>query len=156
MSWAGARRRLWTVAAVALAVAGADQLTKALAVWLIPPGGVSLVPGYVDLVLVANPGAAFGLLAGLNGARWVLAAAAAVAVVLGLWLAATHKAGVGGALGLIVGGAAGNLIDRLRLGHVVDFVDLHWGELHWPAFNLADAAITVGAVWLGWQLVRRS
>ncbi|WP_123400931.1 signal peptidase II [Inmirania thermothiophila] len=138
-----------------------DQAAKVLATLLLAPGEAVAVAPVLNLVLVRNEGAAFSLLREAGGwQRWLLAAvAAAVSLLLLRWLLrleAGHRAeGLG--LALVLGGAVGNLADRLRLGHVVDFLDLHWRGWHWPAFNLADAAITAGvAVLLGCELFRRS
>ncbi len=109
-----------------------------------------VVPGLVNLVHSHNPGIAFGLLADL-GSKWLTALLVASSVlVIGLlcWLLAAGRAGgpcsqLG--LALILSGAAGNLIDRLLRGSVTDFLDLQLGNYHWPAFNVADSAITIGA-----------
>lgn len=118
---------------------------------------VTVIPGLFDLTLVYNTGSAFSAFADWEYARWILMAVALAAVGLAVWL-------VGGrvgqskaarlALGLIVGGALGNLIDRVRFGKVVDFIDWHIGDLHWPVFNVADAGITVGAAYLGWLILK--
>lgn len=147
------KRLLW----IALAVAGLDQLVKALVVWLLPPGGVTIIPHFADLVLVYNRGAAFGMLSGLDQGRWLLVAVTLAALTAAVWLVMGtlgRSSGVATCLGLIAGGALGNLIDRLRLGLVVDFVDLHVAGWHWPAFNVADAAITVAGLYLAWLLAR--
>ncbi len=130
----------------------ADQVTKALVLdffesrtYLLPRG--LALTGFLNLVLVHNTGVSFGLLS--NNGPWVLAGLTVVIVlVLGTWLVRTHSRLVAGALGLIIGGAVGNLMDRVRLGAVTDFVDVHAFGYHWPAFNVADSAITVGAVLL--------
>ena len=152
-----ARHPLVATTAVAAGLVAADQVTKALAVSLLPGRGVTLVPGLFDLTLVYNRGAAFGLLSGLAGGNWLLVGVAVVAVGAALWLLAGpggRRTGVRLALGLVIGGALGNLIDRLRLGMVVDFIDWHLGPYHWPAFNLADAGISVGCLYLALLLVR--
>ena len=110
---------------------------------------VRLLP-VLDLVLTYNPGAAFSMLADASGwQRWVfIALALAVSVVLLVWmrrLAAATQGLIACGLALIVAGALGNLIDRVRLGHVIDFIWAHWGEHYFPAFNVADSAITIGA-----------
>ena len=103
-----------------------------------------------DLTYLRNTGAAFSFLAGAGGwQRWfftLLAAAVSVGIVV--WLRSVHaraQAWLAAGLALILGGALGNVIDRLRLGYVIDFVHLHWQGHYFPAFNVADAAITVGA-----------
>ncbi len=103
----------------------------------------------LNLTLAFNKGAAFSLLADGSGwQRWLLAGLAlAISVAIVIWLtraAATERL-LGAGLALVLGGAIGNLWDRLALGHVVDFIDFHWQQWHFPAFNVADSAITVGA-----------
>lgn len=137
---------LWL--AVALVVAVLDQLTKQLVMGSLQPGDSIAVAPFVNLVLWFNRGAAFSFLA--DGAGWqrvFLIVIAAAAVVLIVWLLVRHGAErlFCASLALVLGGAVGNLWDRVLHGHVVDFVLLHAGAYHWPAFNLADSAITVGA-----------
>lgn len=145
------RRRIpWGIAAVVLAV---DQLTKAAVMQALPVGsGMVLVPNLLNLVHARNTGVAFGMLSGLGGWQVPLLVAVAVVVigVLGLWLhrLGTTEAGTRVALAAILGGAVGNVVDRLAWGHVVDFIDVHWKTWHYPAFNVADSAITLGAVTL--------
>ncbi|MBT5413510.1 MAG: signal peptidase II [Rhodospirillaceae bacterium] len=104
------------------------------------------VTGFFNLVLVWNPGISFGLFGG-GGGRWLLAGlAVAIAVALVVWMVRTVRPWLAVALGLVVGGALGNALDRLIHGRVVDFLDFHLAGFHWPAFNLADSAITVGVV----------
>jgi signal peptidase II len=110
-----------------------------------------LVPGFVTLVHSQNPGIAFGIFAD-SPSGWLsglLIAAAALVIVLLIWVLSTGRAGGGrsnAGVALIIGGAAGNLTDRLLHGGVTDFFELHAGSFHWPAFNLADTAITIGAL----------
>lgn len=136
--------------ALSAAVISLDQLTK----WLVAQGvglhqSLPVIPGFVSLTHVRNTGAAFGILAtpspGLSTAILVAFSAVAIGLILWVWVR-NRKAPrlFVSSLGLILGGAAGNLIDRVRLGEVVDFLDVYWGSHHWPAFNLADSAITVG------------
>lgn len=131
----------------AIAVALADQATKwAMLLWLQGIGHKLTVTPFFDLVLVYNRGASFGLFdTDSPWGRWLLSGFAMV-IVAGLlvWMTRTRERPLAFALGLIAGGAAGNLVDRVLLGHVVDFLDFHIGGYHWPAFNLADSAITVG------------
>lgn len=152
-------RRLLVWVAVILAVVAADQLTKWLAVDLLAGRPVTLVPGFADLVLVYNKGAAFSLLADHDHGRWILVGLNCAALVLAGWLVARggsgRRRGMRFCISLISGGAVGNLIDRMRLGQVVDFVSLHAGDYYWPAFNLADAAISVGGVVLAVLLWRQ-
>ena len=129
-------------------VAGLDQLTKAWA--LADLDGVVPVLPFLNLVLVHNPGAAFGLLALAGGwQRWLFAVAGAViAAFIVAWLRRTRTDDrwLSAGLALVLGGAVGNLWDRIVRGAVVDFIDLHQGRYHWPVFNVADSAITVGVV----------
>jgi signal peptidase II len=134
-----------------------DQITKWLAVEKLTGRSVTVVPKFFDLVLVHNTGAAFGFLNNAGGWQNVffVVVAALVSVMLYFML---RRLGPGDgwtswALALILGGAIGNLFDRLRLGYVIDFVDWYSGRWHWPAFNIADAAITVGAVLLVLEVV---
>lgn len=132
---------------VAAAVVIADQLTKLVVVtYLAPYEMIETVPGFFNLVYYRNPGAAFGMLnrAGDLG-RFLLLGISAVALVVIASLARSSKDDLYTlGLSLIAGGAAGNLIDRALYGSVVDFLDFHLGSFHWPAFNVADSAITIG------------
>ena len=134
----------------AVTIVGFDQVSKAwLLDYLTAPSRVVELAPFVSLVPVWNTGISFGLFADL-AMGGVELAIVALAIVAGLlwWLARIETRMAGCAIGLVVGGALGNVIDRLRFGAVFDFLDLHWGDWHWPAFNLADAAITVGVVLL--------
>ena len=128
----------------------ADQLSKA---WIVGNFAMfesrEIIPGLFNFTYLTNKGAAFGLLNGNYGAwRQIFFVAIAVIalIVLIIALRQLREQGwiYGVALGLIAGGAAGNLLDRLRLGAVVDFLDFYYKGHHWPAFNVADSAITVG------------
>jgi signal peptidase II len=125
-----------------------DQATKLLAeAWLLPYRPVPVLP-MLNLMLAYNPGAAFSLLADQPGwQRWFFVALALGVSSYLLWwlrgLAPGRRLEATG-LGLLLGGAIGNVIDRLWLGMVIDFIDVHYAGWHWPAFNLADSAITVG------------
>jgi len=146
--------------ALAGTVLALDRATKAGALAALAPGEVRPVTPFLNLVLVRNDGAAFGLLAGFGG--WQRPLLAAIAAGIAVAIAVLLWRGWGGfparlALALVLGGAVGNLWDRLAWGHVVDFVDVHAFGWHWPAFNLADAAISVGAALLVADgLVRRA
>jgi signal peptidase II len=133
--------------AIALALVILDQVTKAaIQAWLKPGDEVPLLP-FLSLVLTFNTGAAFSFLAGQGGwQRWFFAAVAVAAAVFITWLLRKggHRMYLWG-LTLILAGAIGNLIDRLWLGHVTDFVLFHWRGWTFPAFNVADSAITIGA-----------
>jgi signal peptidase II len=136
--------------AIAAAVAVADQLVKWWAITELAarPGGIEVLP-FFNLVLVWNRGVSFGLLGGAALPPWLLAAfAGLVAIGLAVWLARASGGWLVVGIGLIIGGAVGNIVDRLRYGAVADFLDFHIGVYHWPAFNVADASITVGVVLL--------
>jgi signal peptidase II len=149
-----------TLAAVTLVVVLIlDQITKALALAHLSPGqAVGIIDGFFSLTLVMNPGLAFGFLSSTPVAwRWIVAllsiGALVVLGVVGLRLLPTGGWLSGLALGLIFGGAIGNLIDRARFGAVVDFLDFYWRGYHWPAFNVADSAISVGVTLLALKLL---
>ncbi|HLT76711.1 MAG TPA: signal peptidase II [Ferrovibrio sp.] len=137
-----------TGVAVAAVILLGDQLSKMFFLDLVaqhsPP--VIYVAPFFNLVQVWNTGVSFGLFQEDSAVRsWTLVGvAAAVLVWLSIWLWRAHNRLVAVALGGIIGGAIGNIIDRLRFGAVFDFVDLHAFGWHWPAFNLADSAIVVG------------
>lgn len=142
------------------AVVVLDQVIKAIALERLAPGlPVVVIDGLLSLTLVMNPGLAFGLLGSIPPAwRWIVAALSVVALLV-LARVALRVLPTGGwpgrlAIGLIFGGAVGNLIDRARFGAVVDFVDVHWRGWHWPAFNVADSAISIGVVLLALRLLR--
>lgn len=144
--------RLATIA-LAIVVAGIDQLTKAWAKTLAAP--VEIAP-FLSLDLSFNRGVTFGLLSadGETG-RWLLVAltgAIAAAVLVAAWR--TRRMPLALALGAVAGGALGNIIDRVRQGAVTDFIDLHLGDWRWPTFNLADAAIVCGVATLLWLSAR--
>ncbi|MBI4185254.1 MAG: signal peptidase II [Proteobacteria bacterium] len=137
--------------ALALLILVLDQISKwaMMALLLDPPRALWLAP-VANLVPVWNRGVSFGLLG--TAAPWAPAAlvAMSLAIVAGLlaWLLRTRCRPIGIALGLVIGGALGNVVDRLRFGAVFDFIDLNAFGYHWPAFNLADSAITGGVVLL--------
>jgi signal peptidase II len=146
-------------AAAAIAVLVLDQITKLVALERLAPGiPVSVVDGLFSLTLVMNPGLAFGLLSTTPTAwRWIVAVlsigALAVLGFMGARLLPSGGRFTELALGLIFGGAIGNLIDRARFGAVVDFLDVYWRDYHWPAFNVADSAISVGVTVLALKLL---
>jgi signal peptidase II len=129
-----------------------DQLTKALVRATLPlTGHVTIIPNLLDFTHVQNTGAAFGLLNAADfpyksGVMIVIAALALIAISLYARQLGSHERLSRYGLALILGGAFGNLIDRALSGHVVDFVDVYWHDAHFWAFNVADAAITIGAV----------
>jgi len=144
---------------IAAAVVALDQATKFAVERAFSYGErLAVVPGFFDLTLAYNRGAAFSFLADAAGwQRWFFIALGAVAAVFIVWLLARHGSQrlFAFALALILGGAIGNVVDRIARGHVVDFVLLHWQRFHWPAFNVADSAITIGAVLLVVDELRR-
>jgi signal peptidase II len=135
---------------IALGVVALDQITKAAILRSLQLGdSIPVLAGCFNIVFVLNPGAAFGFLAtlgpGFRNPFFILISLAAVILIFVYrqrYLRENRLASV--ALALIMGGALGNLIDRLRYGMVVDFLDFYLGEYHWPAFNVADSAISVG------------
>ena len=129
-------------------VFGVDQWTKALAIdGLSNPFRVIEVTPFMNFVLAWNPGVSFGLFQGQ--APWVMiVVTAAITIGFGVWMWRTRDSMLRFALAMIIGGAVGNLVDRLRHGAVTDFIDLHVAGYHWPVFNIADSAITVGAALL--------
>jgi signal peptidase II len=143
---------------LALLVVLADQLSKVLIVGFYQLGESTLVSSFFNLVRVHNSGAAFSFLAGASGwQRWFFSAVGVLAAVLIVWLLKSHPGQklFAFALACILGGAIGNVIDRLLYGYVVDFLQFHWRWLapvfpggYFPAFNLADSAITIGAACL--------
>jgi signal peptidase II len=141
------RARRWF--ALAAAVIVADQIVKWVVLRSFAPGEQRVLTDFLNLVLVFNKGAAFSLFASAPGWQTPLLSAFAIgaALVVGYFiLRNADKNLFCFGLALILGGAIGNVIDRLRFGHVVDFVDVHAFGWHWPAFNVADSAISVGAV----------
>lgn len=129
-----------------------DQITKyAASSMLLMHEPVPVLP-FFNFTLMHNTGAAFSFLADQGGwQRWFFAALAlGVSIVLAVWLyrLKAQKKWLALALSLVLGGAVGNLIDRVYYGYVIDFIDIYYNTSHWPAFNIADSAITVGAVML--------
>ena len=142
--------RKWVLAVLFISLVLIDQISKLQIVAKLNPGErIAVIPGLFDLTLTYNPGAAFGILAGLPattrhivlGVTTVLA----LALVFYFMLRDYRNDSVAKfALVMILAGAAGNIIDRVRLGVVIDFLDFYVGSWHWPAFNVADSAICVG------------
>ena len=145
---------LW-VASIAAAVAMLDQLTKWLVVRGIGPEESRVViPGFFDLVNWHNTGAAFSILQDSNFVLTLVSVLTVLALYLFRHTFQLHRPGARIALGLITGGIIGNLIDRMRIHHVVDFLFFYVGRYHWPAFNVADSAICVGVslyIILSWR-----
>lgn len=136
--------------AVALCVLALDQLTKAVALRALFGQPPIEVTGFLNLVLVWNPGVSFGMLQGLGDlGPWLLTGfGVAVSAALLFWLLREQRTPTRVAIGLVLGGAIGNIIDRVRFGAVIDFLDFHALGYHWPAFNISDSAIVVGAALL--------
>ena len=131
-----------------------DQVTKLWISQNFVYGESVAVTNFFNLVLVHNSGAAFSFLSNAGGwQRWLFSAVAATASVWIIWLLRKHKQEklFCFALTLILGGALGNLIDRTAYGYVVDFLDFYWDTYHFPAFNIADSAVTCGAGLLLWE-----
>ena len=139
--------KMMLISLIAVAVVS-DQLTKAAALLLLSQGtAVPVLPGF-NLSLGFNTGASFGMMGGVMAGKPLLMAALTGALTLAfavMAVRAQHALERAG-FALVVGGALGNIIDRLRQGAVTDFLDLYWRDWHWPTFNVADIAITLGAV----------
>jgi signal peptidase II len=145
ISW---RARLLPWLGLAAAVVALDQATKIAVERVFDFGDSTPITGFFNLVLTYNKGAAFSFLAGASGWQGSLFTVIGIAASLFIvFLLARHGAQklFSAALALILGGALGNVIDRLAYGHVIDFLDFHWRGWHWPAFNVADSAIVCGA-----------
>ena len=153
-----APRSLWLWLGIALVVLLFDQFTKVLIIGSFQLGDSQPVTSFFNLVRVHNSGAAFSFLSSASGwQRWFFTGIGLVAAVYIVWMLRSHPEQTlfCFALSLVLGGAVGNVMDRLLWGHVVDFLDFHWAWLspvfyqgHFPAFNVADSAISVGVVCL--------
>ncbi len=133
---------------IALAIILFDQFTKTLILGDFELGDSRTVTSFFNVVRVHNTGAAFSFLAGASGwQRWFFVGLGAVAATFIVWMLRSHGGQrlFGWALSLILGGAVGNVIDRLLHGYVVDFIQVHYAGWYFPSFNIADSAITVGA-----------
>ncbi len=133
---------------VAIVILFADWVSKYLLIgYMTELGhGLYLLP-FVNLVMVWNPGISFGLFASPGGQRWILVILSMVIVIgLMIWLRRTDRRLLKFAIGGLIGGALGNVWDRVYYGAVADFFDIHVFGYHWPAFNIADSAITIGVV----------
>ena len=129
----------------------ADQFTKVLITGFYHLGDSTYVTSFFNVVRAHNSGAAFSFLAGQTGwQRWFFTVIGLLAAALILWMLKSHAGQklFSFAMACILGGAIGNVIDRLLYGYVVDFLDFHWHNSHFPAFNIADSAITIGAACL--------
>ena len=148
---AGGSPSLWLWLGLATLVVLVDQLSKTAIVNLFPLHDSRPVTSWFNLMRVHNTGAAFSFLAGASGwQRWFFVGLGAVASGFIVWMLKKHPTQklFCFAIGMILGGAVGNVVDRLLHGHVVDFIQLHYGGWYFPSFNLADSAITLGAVCL--------
>jgi signal peptidase II len=148
----------WRWYGLALSAALLDQASKDLIVRILTLGEQVPVSSFFNLVYVLNPGAAFSFLADAGG--WQRYFLIVLALLVSAWLAfllqtqrSRHEA-LG--LSLILGGAVGNVLDRIITGKVVDFLDFHWNGMHWPAFNFADVFISIGVASLLWTTFRES
>ena len=150
--------RLTQWLAIALVIILLDQFTKVMVMGSYQLGDSRFITSFFNLVRAHNTGAAFSFLAGAAGwQRWFFTGLALVATVVIVVLLKRHghQNLFATALSFILGGAIGNVIDRLLHGYVVDFVQVHYGDWYFPAFNVADSAITVGAILLIWDELRR-
>jgi len=153
------RNKYTKLAVVAGLVVLADQITKVLILEYLPyQHSITVVAGFFDITHIHNPGGAFGLMANMSKTMrtvvFLLASSAAVGLIFYLYVKIPPSyAFLAVGFSLIFGGAIGNLIDRVRLGVVVDFLDVYLGNYHWPAFNVADSAITVGIFIFGFHLL---
>lgn len=148
-------RRTGLFLACAAAVVALDQATKVVASSRLETGeSISVLGDFIRLTLVHNTGAAFGLFPG-SRVPFIIVSVLAIGVVLYLFLRDTYRSAWNRTLlGCILGGAIGNLVDRVRLGWVVDFIDVGYGTARWPVFNVADSAVTLGVLLLAWNLAR--
>ncbi|PUE53255.1 signal peptidase II [Limnohabitans parvus] len=136
---------------IALLVLLIDQFTKVLVLGAFQLGDSTPITSFFNLVRAHNHGAAFSFLAGAGGwQRWFFTGIGVVAALFMVWMLRSHAGQklFSLAIALILGGAIGNVVDRLLHGYVVDFLDFYWGAWHFPAFNVADAGISVGAALL--------
>jgi signal peptidase II len=142
---------LWQWLGLAFILLLADQFTKILILGYYQLGDSTYVTSFFNVVRVHNTGAAFSFLAGASGwQRWFFTVIGLVAAAVIIWMLKAHPGQklFSFAMACILGGAIGNVIDRLAYGYVVDFLDFHWWGMHFPAFNVADSAISIGAVCL--------
>jgi signal peptidase II len=153
------KRNMLIFIAGAAVIIALDQFTKsAITARFVLHESFPVISGFFNLVYVMNPGAAFSLLANASAAfRYILfIGITSVAILLILYYLVKSKIEsyvMVISLTLIFSGAVGNLIDRIRFGAVVDFLDVYIGTAHWPAFNVADSAISVGAVLMIWEMI---
>jgi signal peptidase II len=149
---------MWPWLGLALVLFILDQFTKTLILGYYRLGDATYVTSFFNVVRAHNTGAAFSFLADHSGwQRWLFTGIGVAAAVFIVWMLRTHAGQklFSFAMACILGGAIGNVVDRMMHGYVVDFLDFHLAGTHFPAFNVADSAITVGAVCLIWDEVRR-
>ena len=142
---------IWPWLGLALIILIADQFTKTLILGYYQLGDSTQVLSFFNVVRVHNSGAAFSFLAGAGGwQRWFFTGIGVVATIFIIWMLRSHSGQklFAFALACILGGAVGNVVDRVLHGYVVDFLDFHWSGMHFPAFNVADSGITIGAACL--------
>jgi signal peptidase II len=152
------RPAIWPWLAWALLLIVVDQITKQWILAHYQLGDFTPITAFFNIVRAHNTGAAFSFLADAGGwQRWLFTAIGVVATVVIVWQLHAHRGQrlLGLALASILGGAIGNVVDRLQHGYVVDFLDFYWGASHFPAFNVADMAISIGAVLLILDELRR-
>lgn len=144
------KRKYWILLIVFLVVIALDQSTKFMIQQTLPlHKKVEILPGFFNLIHVRNTGGAFGIFGGergpLGSVLFLAASLMAVGILMILFLRVKeHERALAFSLALLLGGAFGNLIDRVNYGEVVDFLDFHISSYHWPAFNVADSAISIG------------
>ncbi len=142
---------IWPWLGLALIIFIADQLVKTLILSYYKLGDSTYVLSFFNVVRVHNTGAAFSFLSNAGGwQRWFFTGIGVVATIFIVWMLRSHAGQklFAFALACILGGAVGNVVDRMMHGYVVDFLDFHWGGWHFPAFNIADSGITIGAACL--------
>ena len=152
------RSSYWPWLGLALILLIADQFTKTLILGYYRLGDSTYITSFFNVVRAHNTGAAFSFLAdGAGWQRWLFTVIGVAAAFFIFWMLRSHAGQklFSFAMACILGGAVGNVIDRMMHGYVVDFLDFHWAGTHFPAFNVADAAITIGAICLIWDEVRR-
>jgi signal peptidase II len=146
--------KLWYLA-ISVLVLALDQLTK---LWvhreLYPDGEIGVIDGLLKISYTENPGIAFGMLSDGN-VKWLLVAVSAAAITIVIFYIKRTPASNGlllWSLALLVAGISGNLIDRVRMGRVIDFIEVYYRSFHWPVFNVADTAISIGAALMAIEL----
>ncbi len=155
------KKSYWIFSLVAVAVVILDQVTKYIVnTSMLLHDSIPIINGLFNFTYVKNPGAAFGFLSGappfFRSVFFIGVTVAAIMLILYyIRKTKTEEPLLTTSFSLIMGGAVGNLIDRVRFGEVIDFLDLYIGPHHWPAFNIADSAISVGAILLVYDMIHR-